>query len=221
VQCIGVFGGTFDPIHYGHLRTALEVCNRAGLDHIRFVPCADPPHRGKPLMSSEDRLRMVEAACASEPAFIADDREILRDGPSYMIDTLESLRIEFADSPLALVLGMDAFSGFAGWRAYERIMTLAHLIVATRPGWDLPSGGAVATLISDCATDEPATLHEETAGRIYVAPVTQLEISSTDLRDSIATGIDPKFLVPPEVRAIILETECYAREKKKKNEAIA
>jgi nicotinate-nucleotide adenylyltransferase len=218
-RCIGIFGGTFDPIHYGHLRTALEIQIRLELQQVRFVPCAVPPHREKPLLSSELRLKMVRAAIAPEPAFVADAREIERAGPSYSIDTLTSLRAEYPDTPLGMIVGMDAFLALTSWRDWQRILDLAHIIVARRPGWEAPTEGVLGELLATAATKRTADLHGALAGRIAIAAVTQLEISSTDLRNSISAGIDPRYLVPPSVRDIIIETESYAQTSKGGSEA--
>jgi nicotinate-nucleotide adenylyltransferase len=209
-RCIGILGGTFDPIHYGHLRTALELRERLGLDHVRFIPCNDPPTSKQPLLDAPTRLRIVEAAIASEPDFVADDRELIRGQVSYTVDTLASLRSEFADRPLALIMGMDAFLGLPGWRDWQRLSDYAHIIVAHRPGFDVPQDGVPGQLIAERAPESPEFLHVELAGYVYVAEVTQLEISSTALRTSISEGVDPKYLVPPAVRSIILELDCYA-----------
>jgi nicotinate-nucleotide adenylyltransferase len=209
-RCIGILGGTFDPIHYGHLRTALELRERLGLDHVRFIPCNDPPTSKQPLLDARTRLRIVQAAIASEPDFIADDRELVRGNVSYTVDTLASLRREFADRPLALIMGMDAFLGLPSWRDWERLFEYAHIVVAHRPGFEVPQDGVPGRLIAERSADSSALLHSESSGRVYVAEVTQLEISSTALRTSISEGVDPKFLVPPAVRSIILELDCYA-----------
>ena len=209
-RCIGILGGTFDPIHYGHLRTALELRERLGLDHVRFIPCNDPPTAKQPLLDAPTRLRIVRAAIASEPDFIVDDREIKRGDVSYTVDTLASLRSEFADRPLALIMGMDAFLGLPSWRDGHRLIEYAHIVVAHRPGWEAPRDGMPGRLIAELAADSAEVLHSEPAGRVYVAEVTQLEISSTALRTSISEGVDPKYLVPPAVRSIILELDCYA-----------
>lgn len=211
-HCVGILGGTFDPIHYGHLRTALELRERLGLDHVRFIPCNDPPTTKSPLMDAHTRLRMVERATESEDDFIVDTREIKRGGVSYTVDTLASLRADFPGTPLALIMGMDAFLTLPAWRDWQRIFTYAHVIVAHRPGWKAPVEGALGELITERAAPDLQALHNTLSGHIYVASVTQLEISSTDLRASISAGVDPKYLVTPGVRSIILELECYAQE---------
>jgi nicotinate-nucleotide adenylyltransferase len=208
---IGIFGGTFDPIHYGHLRTALELKLALELGPVHFVPCASPPHRAAPLTSGPLRLRMVEAAVRGEPEFVADDRELKRPGLSYTIDTLASFRAERPDSPLCLLLGMDAFLDLPQWHRWQELFDVAHVVVAHRPGWQAPRAGTLGDLLLSRGTVTPADLAARPAGLLHIRPVTQLEISSTDLRDSLRSGRDPKFLVPDAVRQIILETECYAQ----------
>lgn len=212
-RCIGMFGGTFDPIHYGHLRTALELQTRLGLAHVRFIPCNLPPTDKAPLLSARDRFNMVVAAIESEPMFIADRREIDRPGISYTVDTLGSLRAEFPTTPIAMIVGMDAFLSLPTWHRWDEILDLAHIVVAHRPGWQMPGEGALAELLAHKSAPNASDLHRRLAGLVHVEAVTQLEISSTDLRRSISLGIDPKYLVPPSVRTLILSTECYAKEK--------
>jgi nicotinate-nucleotide adenylyltransferase len=207
---IGIFGGTFDPIHYGHLRTALELQQMLALGTVHFVPCASPPHRATPLTDGRLRLRMVEAAIAGEAEFVADDRELRRPGLSYTVDTLQSFRAEHGATPLCLLLGMDAFLKLPEWHRWRDLFELAHVVVAYRPGWQAPRDGTLGALLLERGTDSPAELAARPAGLLHIRPVTQLEISSTDLRDSLRAGRDPKFLVPDAVRQIILETECYA-----------
>src|SRR5579884_1723014 len=135
MQPIGLFGGTFDPIHYGHLRTAFELWQELRLAEVRFMPTGSPPHREQPLASAELRLRMVQAAVADQQAFVVDDREVRRTGISYSVDTLTELRGEYPDRSLCLLLGMDAFLGLPNWHRWRDLLDLAHVCVATRPGW--------------------------------------------------------------------------------------
>jgi len=208
---IGVFGGTFDPIHFGHLRTAFELQQALGLSELRFVPAGSPPHRDVPLADAALRLAMVEAAIADQPGFTVDDREVRRTGPSYTVVTLGELRAEAPRRPLCLVVGMDAFLGLPLWHRWRDLLALAHVAVAHRPGWRAPTDGALGELLAERGTSRIADLHEQEAGRIIVHPVTQLEISSTDLRNIIVSGRDPRYLVPDAVRDIIRETGCYSR----------
>jgi len=206
---IGIFGGTFDPIHYGHLRTALELLQCLSLAEVRFVPCADPPHRDATPTAGASRLEMVKAAVANQPSFVVDDREFKREGPSYTVDTLGSLRRESPLVSLCLLMGMDSFLGLAGWYHWEEIAELAHIVVAHRPGWRVPEDGVLGALLCERGTDEVASLHDSLCGRVFVTPVTQLEISATELRASLKAGIDPKFLMPEIVSKMIIESGCY------------
>lgn len=208
---IGVFGGTFDPIHYGHLRTAFELWQELRLTEVRFMPTGSPPHRDRPYASPDLRLRMVQAAVADEPAFVVDDREVRRSGLSYSVDTLTELREEFPNRSLCLLLGMDAFLGLPNWYRWRELLGLTHIVVAHRPGWKAPTMGPLGEVMVDHGTGSIRELHEKTAGRIYVHSVTQLEISSTELRQLIEAGRDPRYLVPESVRAIIHETRSYVR----------
>ncbi len=210
MQPIGLFGGTFDPIHYGHLRTAFELRQLLRLTEVRFLPAGNPPHREQPLAGAELRLRMVRAAVAGEPAFTVDDREIRRSGVSYSVDTLAELRAENPHRSLCLLLGMDAFLGLPHWHRWRELLELSHIVVAHRPGWKAPTMGPLGEVMVDHGTGSVRELHEKTAGRIYVHAVTQLEISSTELRQLIVAGRDPRYLVPDEVRRILLDTQCYS-----------
>ena len=207
---IGVFGGTFDPVHYGHLRTAFEMLQALRFHEVRFMPCGDPPHRGKTYANAALRLEMVKQAIAGQPGFVADDRELQREGPSYSVDTLTALREEFQQRPLALMIGMDAFLGLPNWHRWRDILKLAHIVIAHRPGWRAPDMGLLGDMLAERGTHRIDDLHEAEAGRIYIHDVTQLEISSTDIRELIAGGRDPIFLMPDAVRNVIRESGCYA-----------
>jgi nicotinate-nucleotide adenylyltransferase len=206
---VGIFGGTFDPIHFGHLRTAFELLHALRLAEVRFIPAGNPPHRGVPLCDARRRLDMVRAAIADQPGFVVDDREVRRQGPSYTVLTLRELRVAEPGRPLCLIMGMDAFLGLPQWHEWRSLLDFAHVVVAHRPGWTAPDAGMLGELVATRATQRVADLHESVAGRILVRPVTQLEISSTDLRDLIVAGQDPRYLLPDAVRAMIRDTGCY------------
>lgn len=201
---IGIFGGTFDPIHYGHLRTAFELLHALRLSEVRFMPAGSPPHRDMTVASPELRLQMVKAAIVNQPGFIIDDREMNRTGPSYTVDTLSELRNELPKTPLCLIIGMDAFLGLPQWHQWQDILKLAHIVVAHRPGWKAPTMGPLGEILVDGGTGRVDDLHEALAGRIFIHAGTQLEISSTDVRKLIATGRDPRFLMPDAVRDVVL-----------------
>jgi nicotinate-nucleotide adenylyltransferase len=207
---IGIFGGTFDPVHVGHLRTGYELMRALRLAELHWIPVGNPGHRDPPLASAELRLEMLRVAIAGQPGFVLDDREIRRGGVSYTIDTLSELREAYPQRPLCLLLGMDAFAGFTSWHRWQEIFAVAHVVAAHRPGWQAPISGPLAALLAERGVADVATLHERRAGCVHVRKVTPLEISSTDLRELLVSGGDPRFLVPEPVRSIIVESECYA-----------
>jgi len=211
MSAMGVFGGTFDPIHYGHLRTAFEVLQALRFNEVRFMPCGMPPHRGTPVARPEQRLEMVKAATEAQHGFVVDDRELHRDGPSYSVDTLAALRGEFPLRPIALIIGMDAFLGLPKWYHWQEILQLAHIVVAHRPGWKAPDIGPLGELLAERGTHRIGDLHQAKSGHIYILDVTQLEISSTDIRDLVSAGRDPRFLMPDAVREYIRRSGCYDR----------
>lgn len=206
---IGILGGTFDPIHYGHLRPAQEVWRALALEEIRFIPAANPPHRPAPQASPAQRLAMVELAVAGIPGFRADDRELRRGGPSYTVLTLESLRAEFGDRPLCLLLGLDAFEGLETWHQWSRLPELAHLIVMTRPGWSFPADPALPAWARGRVCRDPRALSQTRAGNIYYQAVTPQAISATRLRHAIAQGESVEGLMPPAVWEFIRNHKLY------------
>lgn len=206
---IGVFGGTFDPIHYGHLRPALELKQALGLEQVRFIPLAVAVHREQPAASAELRLAMVQVALAGQPGFFLDDREIRRAGRSYSIDTLSELRRELPGIPLCLFVGADAFNEFRTWHRPLDILELAHLVVMQRPGAGLPTDPALARLSRERRCSDLSGLKAASAGRIFFQPVTQLDISATAIRAQLASGESPRFLLPDPVLDIIEREQLY------------
>jgi nicotinate-nucleotide adenylyltransferase len=209
---IGIFGGSFDPIHYGHLRPALEILDALSLDVIRFIPAGQSPHRRMPAASAELRLAMVKAAVVGEARFLVDERELQRPAPSYTVDTLSALRHEYPDAALVLLVGMDAFLGFPGWHRWRELFELAHVVVMHRPGWALQTEGALADALHERLAAMPQAALMQTAGCVLLQTVTQLEISSTRVRESAAAGRDIRYLVPEAVRTLILDSNCYRKE---------
>lgn len=206
---IGIFGGTFDPIHFGHLRSAFELLHGLDLQEVRFMPCGNPPHRAAPKAPASLRLEMVRCAIQQQSGFVLDDREVRRKGLSYTVDTLHSLRADFQEHALCLIVGMDAFLSLPKWYQWREILQLAHVVVAHRPGWKAPTSGALGDLLRDRGTALTGDLHKSLAGVIYVHEVTQLEISSTSIRTLIRAGHDPRFLMPDCVRRVLTEARCY------------
>lgn len=208
---IGIFGGAFDPVHVGHLRTGFELLTTLRLSRLYWVPTGEPRHRDHAIAGAELRLKMLQVALADEPRFRVDARELARSGPSYTVDTLLEYRAQWPQSPLCLIVGMDAFLGLPLWHRWQELLSLAHLVVAHRPGWQPPEQGPLATLLSRHGTAEAAELQRAASGCIYVHAVTALDIASSELRRIVLAGEDPRYLVPEPVRHIILESQCYAR----------
>jgi nicotinate-nucleotide adenylyltransferase len=207
----GVFGGMFDPIHYGHLRTAHEMHELLGLERIAFMPAGDPPHRAAPLADAATRLDMVRAAVVDDERFLVDERELRRTGPSYSVVTLEELRAERGVQPLVLIMGMDAFAGLDRWHRAGELIGLAHLAIALRPRAALPATGLPAALLERNRCDDPAQLAKRPAGFVHVCRNTQLDLSSSAVREVVAAGRDPRYLMPEAARRIILARGSYAR----------
>ena len=207
---IGVFGGTFDPIHVGHLRTAHECRIRLGLAEVRFIPNSVPPHREPALASAATRLQMVEAAVAGIDGFTVDSRELDRDGPSYTIDTLRELRRDFPDATLCLILGLDAFLTLPSWREWRSLFDLAHLIIARRPGGQIALEQELRETVGQRVVQSVDALRARGSGCLLAIEVTQLDISSTALRASIAAGVSPAYLVPDAVWEVMRETGIYS-----------
>ncbi len=208
---IGLFGGTFDPVHFGHLRVALDVAQHLDLEQLRLLPLAAAVHRRQPQASPEQRMAMLQAAIRDEPCLIADDRELKRGGPSYSIDTLLQFRDEFhAAAPLCLLVGADAFEGLADWHRPLDILDLAHLVVMQRPGAPTARDPWLREQVEQRRTDVPAALRLQAGGLIYFQTVTQLDISATRIRRLLAQGKSPRFLLPDAVLAMARANSCYA-----------
>jgi nicotinate-nucleotide adenylyltransferase len=206
---IGVLGGTFDPVHFGHLRPALEIQQALGLDEIRLLPAHVPPHRAQPQASPQQRLAMLQAAVFDDPAFTVDTREYEREGPSYTLDTLESLRADLVGKDLCLLIGMDAFCGFTSWHRWHEILEYCHLVVMTRPGKMLPEQDELADFISRHRVADADVLKTRASGSLLFHPVSQLEISSTQIRKLVAAGKRADFLLPESVLKIIHSENLY------------
>ena len=207
---IGILGGTFDPVHFGHLRPALEVTEALGLEQLRFIPCRIPPHRRMPVGRSADRASMVERAITGEPRFVLDRREFFREGPSYSIDTLRSLRGEFGDTvSLCLIMGADAFSGLASWYEWQALTDLAHVVVCYRPGYTIEPSGEMQAWVEAHLIEDRDALSARPAGCLWYQPVTALDISATQIRELLQAGRDVRYLLPEGVRDYIRDKGLY------------
>ena len=170
---IGIYGGTFNPVHYGHLRTALEVNEIFVLDELRLLPCAQPVHRAEPEVSAIARLQMLQLAIANYPQFICDTRELERAGPSYMVDTLASIRAEIDDAPILLFIGTDAFNDLTAWHQWQALFDYAHIVVMTRPSFE---SGPLSDFYKDKLVDDRESLKACPNGKIYLQQVIKLDI---------------------------------------------
>lgn len=207
---IGLLGGTFDPVHYGHLRPANEIKQRLALASLHVMPAAVPPHRALPVATAEQRLQMVTLAVTEFPGMVADDREIRRGGVSYTVVTLEQLRAEGTDDAIALLVGTDAFLGLPSWYRWERLLALAHIIVMQRPGQSLPASGDMPDWAASRLCHSRDELAQRHAGGILVVSVTPQEVSATQLRALMARGEEPPVeLMPPAVWSYIQRQGIY------------
>jgi nicotinate-nucleotide adenylyltransferase len=207
---IGIFGGTFDPVHFGHLRPALEVMQALALEQVRFIPNQIPPHRETPWLDAATRKTLLQLALAETPGFVLDERELQRTGPSYMIDTLESLRADFPDTTFCLIIGMDAFAELPSWHRWQALLQYCHLVVTTRPGFAWPQTPALAAL-AGCRAEHAAELDTAVAGKILLQCVTSLEISSSAIRQQIQQGQSIRFLLPEAVNQYLVENHYGAK----------
>ena len=202
-QRIGVLGGTFDPVHIGHLRGGLEVAELMQLDELRLTPNARPPHRDTPQVSALDRLAMVECAVAGVATLVVDSRELQRDTPSYTIDTLELMRADLAaDDQLFLLLGWDAFCGLPTWHRWEDLLLHCHILVLQRPDADSEPPDALRNLLAARSVSDPLAL-KGPGGQIAFVWQTPLAVSATQIRQLLASGKSVRYLVPDAVLAYI------------------
>ena len=206
---IGVFGGTFDPIHFGHLRCAWEIAELLELREVRMLPAGRPPHRNVPQASPEQRRRALELALEGQSLLRLDTRELDRSGPSYMVDTLTSLRAELGGTSLCLILGQDAFNGLADWNRWEQIPELAHLVVITRPGVEQPVNGPLAALIEQRSVESLDALRARPSGNILFRTVTALGFSASGIRRLLASGRSPRYLLPEKVLDYLQQEQVY------------
>lgn len=204
---IGVFGGSFDPVHIGHLRSALEVQLLTGCRQIRFVPSREPPHRSGPVVSAEHRVEMLRIAISGHPEWVIDNRELHRSGPSYTITTLESLRSEMTDK-FCLLVGSDAFVHFESWHRYRDILSLAHVLVMVRPGSTF-SEWIKGHEFRERLTENVTELKDHPAGKIHVCEVTALDISSSKIRRCLGKGWSCEYLMPAEEIDFINRNKLY------------
>jgi nicotinate-nucleotide adenylyltransferase len=205
-----IYGGTFDPVHHGHLRLAVELRESLAVSEVALMPCHIPPHRESPGASSDLRLDLLRLAIAGERGLAVDNRELNREGASYTADTLRQIRDEIGpDEPLAMVVGTDSFAGFDHWQEWECIPDLAHIIVVVRPGSRVRPKSAPAKLMSARAANSIEELHSRPGGRVFVLEPPLMDISATDIRQRIQDGRSPRYLMPDSVWRKICQLGLY------------
>lgn len=212
MQLIGLLGGTFNPIHFGHLRMAQELADALSLAEVRFIPSANPPHKAAPTVSAQQRAEMVQLAIADNPLFKLDLRELNRTGTSYTIDTLISLREELGENvSLCLIMGSDAFTKLDSWQRWDELLNYCHIILVQRPGGQLQTklSDQLTTFLSDHYTENVHDLTEKSAGYIHMQPITAQDISASEIREDIKLGKNLRYLTPKAVMQFIESHHLY------------
>lgn len=207
---VGILGGTFDPVHFGHLRAAVEVREKLGLGEVRMLPSANPPHRAEPAASAEHRFEMLQRATSCQDFLVPDDCEMRRTGPSWMVDTLSEFREQSPHASLVLIIGQDAANGLHRWHRWECLFALAHIAVMRRPGAASDYHGELQEQMRKRRVDDPASLTRSPAGSVIPVEITQLEISSTDIREKAEAGRSLLYLTPLPVIEYIRQHGLYA-----------
>jgi len=215
MKTIGILGGTFNPIHYGHLRMAQELADDLHMDAIRFIPAANPPHKNAVTISAEHRAAMVGLAIGNNPQFMLDERELHRTGTSYSIDTLLSLRAELGnDTSLTLFMGSDAFTQFNTWHRWQEILQHCHIALVQRPHTNKnQTGNPLPKILEDFLhthyTENGEDLQSSAAGYITMRQVTALDISSTEIRAAFKQHVSTRYLMPDSVIDYIKSHQLY------------
>lgn len=210
-QLQALFGGTFDPIHYGHLKPVEALANQIGLTRVIIMPNNVPPHRPQPEATSEQRKQMVQRAISDKPLFSLDERELKRETPSYTAQTLQEWREEQGTArPLAFIIGQDSLLNFPTWHQYETILHNSHLIVCRRPGYPLAMREEKDQLwLETHLTHNANDLHTLPCGKIYLAETPWFNISATLIRDRLKNGENCDDLLPTSVLAYINQHGLY------------
>lgn len=202
---ICLFGGTFDPVHYGHLKPLAELRQKLAVDAVHIIPASIPPHRPAPHADTFQRLEMLELALTEYPEFIIDTREVERSGPSWMALTLQSFREQYPDQSICLVMGSDAFNGLRSWYHWQEIPELAHIIVIERAGQEYQ----YPEWASGYLVDDVSMLHDRKSSCVLPVKLTGYDISATDIRQRLKSGGDVSGMLPEKVLHYIRENGLY------------
>ena len=212
MQLIGLLGGTFNPIHNGHLRLAQELADALNFNEVRFIPSANPPHKTVPKVSAQHRAAMVQLAISDNPLFNLDIRELDRLGASYTIDTLISLQEELGGSvALCLIMGSDAFAKLNTWHRWQALLDYCHIILVQRPtsATQPQLADELSALLHDHYTENVSDLADENAGYIHMQKITALDITATNIRAQLESGYSPRYLMPDNVLDYIKHNQLY------------
>lgn len=213
MPAIGILGGTFNPVHYGHLRMAQELAEALHLDTVRFIPAANPPHKDAPAISAKQRADMVKLAIANNDRFEFDDRELHRAGASYTLDTLHSLREELGQNvSITLFMGSDAFTKFDTWHRWQEIIALCHIALVQRPqlrGHEHKLSKSLETFLHDHYSENRDDLRHAPSGFVTMRQITALDISSTAIRHALQHGNSVRYLMPDSVIDYIQANKLY------------
>ena len=207
---VGVFGGTFDPIHRGHLRTVSEVRVQLGLSRVLVIPVNIPPHRPTPMAAPRHRISMIQLAIKHMPQLECDDREMRRGGTSYTVFTVQELRQEFGEIPLCLILGLDSFLDLPNWYRWSEILDYVHIIVMRRPGWELPP--SLPDWWSHAVEENPLDLKKKPYGSVYCMSVPPVDITSTGIRNQLLFNSHIKNALPSSVLDYIRRNKLYGNQ---------
>ncbi|QYJ87051.1 nicotinate-nucleotide adenylyltransferase [Shewanella mesophila] len=210
---IGILGGTFDPIHFGHINPLLEVYQALDLDQIWLMPNHIPPHKQQPNSSTKHRLAMANLVCEQYPQLVLCDIEAKRDTPSYSVATLEALRKTHPKDHLLFIMGMDSFVNLPSWYQWQRLLTLCHIVVCQRPGWQVADNPLMQQLLEKHAGDKhslaTAELNQEYSGIIFTVDITEQPYSSTDIRAQLASNKLTDDAMPEVISTYITEHGLY------------
>lgn len=210
IRNIGILGGTFDPVHFGHLRTALAAQQDFDLDEVRLIPCHHPVHKEEPEVPAQHRLEMLHKATKTEKRLLVDVRECMRAGPSYMIETVESLRNEYPNDRLFLLLGADAFNKLEGWKDWQKIFDLAHIIVITRPGWEIKPSQIIEDFCQQRTVSTFSDMCDAQFGKVLAYSFIPLMIASSEIRKQLKENKSVRYLLPNKVINYIKKHGLYS-----------
>jgi nicotinate-nucleotide adenylyltransferase len=212
IEPIALMGGTFDPIHYGHLRCAEEARVKLGLETLFLLPAGNPVHRATPQASNAQRLEMLRLAQIEFPGLAIDQRELVREGPSYMVDTLQEIRTQWPEKPLLLLIGQDSANELNSWHRWQELFELAHLIILSRPGSNVAYRPELQRQITRRQVDDPEALSTQKAGFVLPLQVTAIDVCATTIKSMIRLGRSPNAMLPERVMTYIRENGLYLRQ---------